>query len=90
MKTNMKKTRSHEVNVTQVYSVAYFEAQGYNKTDAKRHHEANTFTIRIDGDKATSGINYLGINGADVETLRNIAKVATKIADLIEVESANA
>lgn len=89
MKIDTKKTRSYDVTVTQVYSPAYFETQGYTKADAKRHHEANSFVIRIEGEKAVAGINYLGINGADAEMLRNIAKVATKIADLIEAESTN-
>lgn len=85
---DLKNSKQRDVTINCMFSQKYYELQGYEAREAKRHSEQNKVTVRIDGDKAHNISQLAGIN-ADVETLRNIAKAITKLADMIEeVESA--
>lgn len=84
MDLDIKKQRQREVTVTGIFSEKYYSGQGYGKGDAKRKSEGSAVTFRVDGDKLTAGMRNLAIDGFDMETLRNLAKIFTKLADIME------
>lgn len=90
MKIVLKKMRSQDVTVKKLFSTQYFINIGHSKKEAERQQEVGQYVFRIDGDKVTSGLRNIAVDNVEAETLRNYAKLYTKLADLIETNTGSA
>lgn len=85
LKINAKDAQSRQVTVKAMYSSQYYRNNGYGAVDAADSSALAVSTIKINGNKIDS-MDSIGVSlrNVDPDTLRNMAKLFSRLADLLE------